>query len=203
MSDETRQKILNVASELFARYGFNGTSVRDIASACDVNVAAVNYHFGSKHNLYWAVVQESRNVAERGLAEIAKHVDNIEDLVEKAFDFFMSNQEGVLTAMRIMLTTGVPEPEGELKKAIEEAMGPPGATYMVDVLRKQVGESVPEEKILFAVNCIFGNLVHRAMINCCPKIEMIRKGRPDLHPDAIKRELRLHASILRDAIKST
>ena len=48
----TRERLLDTAEELFARSGYAGTSVRDITAAADSNLAAVNYHFGSKHNLY-------------------------------------------------------------------------------------------------------------------------------------------------------
>ncbi len=44
----TKDKILNAAEKLFAEQGFNGTSLREITSAAEVNLAAVNYHFGSK-----------------------------------------------------------------------------------------------------------------------------------------------------------
>jgi AcrR family transcriptional regulator len=49
---ETRCKLLDVAERLFAEKGFEGTSVRDITTAAGCNVAAVNYHYGGKENLY-------------------------------------------------------------------------------------------------------------------------------------------------------
>ena len=49
---QTRERLVDAAERLFARKGFATTSVRDITSAAGCNVAAVNYHFGSKHNLY-------------------------------------------------------------------------------------------------------------------------------------------------------
>ena len=47
----TKDRILGAAEELFAQYGFAGTSLRQVTSRADVNIAAVNYHFGSKENL--------------------------------------------------------------------------------------------------------------------------------------------------------
>ena len=47
----TKDRILGAAEELFAMYGFSGTSLRQVTSRADVNIAAVNYHFGSKENL--------------------------------------------------------------------------------------------------------------------------------------------------------
>lgn len=44
-------KILDTAEELFAARGYDGTSVRDIAEASNVNVAMISYYFGSKEKL--------------------------------------------------------------------------------------------------------------------------------------------------------
>ncbi|REL26346.1 TetR/AcrR family transcriptional regulator [Thalassotalea euphylliae] len=52
----TKNKILDAAEELFANKGFNGTSLREITSQAEVNLAAVNYHFGSKKELIKAVI---------------------------------------------------------------------------------------------------------------------------------------------------
>jgi len=49
---ETRDRLLNVAERLFAQRGYEATSVRDITAEAGCNVAAVNYHFGGKDNLY-------------------------------------------------------------------------------------------------------------------------------------------------------
>lgn len=47
----TKERILGAAEELFALQGFGGTSLRQVTSRAAVNIAAVNYHFGSKENL--------------------------------------------------------------------------------------------------------------------------------------------------------
>lgn len=48
---ETRDRILDTARELFAEQGFDAVSLRQITSKAGVNIAAVNYHFGSKDAL--------------------------------------------------------------------------------------------------------------------------------------------------------
>lgn len=48
---------MNVAIELFAEKGFEGSSIRDLATRADVNVAMVNYYFGSKDKLFEAIVE--------------------------------------------------------------------------------------------------------------------------------------------------
>src|SRR5579864_7013357 len=52
-----KDRILDAAERLFARHGFYGVSVRDITEAAGVDVALVNYHFGSKRELFAAVFQ--------------------------------------------------------------------------------------------------------------------------------------------------
>src|SRR5450631_2459475 len=50
-SDHTRAAILNSAERLYADRGFADVTLRDIVAAANVNLAAVNYHFGSKDEL--------------------------------------------------------------------------------------------------------------------------------------------------------
>src|SRR3954471_14093749 len=52
---ETRTRILDAAEELFMQHGFEGTSMRLLTAKAGVNLAAVNYHFGSKDALVEAV----------------------------------------------------------------------------------------------------------------------------------------------------
>lgn len=53
----TKLALINAAGELFADHGLEGTSVRAIAEKAGANVAAINYHFGSKENLYTEVLR--------------------------------------------------------------------------------------------------------------------------------------------------
>jgi len=50
-TDHTRMAILNAAERLYADRGFADVTLRDIVAAAGVNLAAVNYHFGSKDEL--------------------------------------------------------------------------------------------------------------------------------------------------------
>ncbi len=57
MSDlGTKERILQAASNVFCEKGFDNTTVRDICTEADANVAAVNYHFGDKKKLYRKVL---------------------------------------------------------------------------------------------------------------------------------------------------
>ncbi|WP_421861886.1 TetR/AcrR family transcriptional regulator [Motiliproteus sp.] len=57
MAKSTVKRILDTAVELFAQNGFDQTSVRDITQAANVNLAAINYHFGSRDALIQAVAE--------------------------------------------------------------------------------------------------------------------------------------------------
>jgi AcrR family transcriptional regulator len=52
----TKERILDAAEALFMEHGFEATSLRAITAAAGVNLAAVNYHFGSKEELFQAVL---------------------------------------------------------------------------------------------------------------------------------------------------
>lgn len=54
--NEKQLEILQVAEQLFAEEGFDGTSVRDIAKKANVNVAMISYYFGSKEKMLEALV---------------------------------------------------------------------------------------------------------------------------------------------------
>ena len=56
MTTSTKERILNVAERLFAKQGFPSTSLRDITTEASVNLASVNYHFGSKEALLGALL---------------------------------------------------------------------------------------------------------------------------------------------------
>src|SRR3954453_18671250 len=55
-SQDTKSRILDVGEHLFMEHGFEATSLRSLTSSASVNLAAVNYHFGSKEELFQAVL---------------------------------------------------------------------------------------------------------------------------------------------------
>jgi AcrR family transcriptional regulator len=54
--ESTRERLLNIAEQRFGEGGYEGTSLRAITVAAAANIAAVNYHFGSKEALLRAAV---------------------------------------------------------------------------------------------------------------------------------------------------
>src|SRR3546814_15017276 len=72
----TKDRILGAAEELFAQHGFAGTSLRQVTSRADVNIAAVNYHFGSKENLVNEVFRRRMDeMSARRLKRLAEAVE--------------------------------------------------------------------------------------------------------------------------------
>jgi len=55
VSSEKSERILDAAEELFARHGYDGVTMRQIASKAEVDVALASYHFGKKVDLFHAV----------------------------------------------------------------------------------------------------------------------------------------------------
>jgi AcrR family transcriptional regulator len=74
-SDDTRGSILDAAEALFAEGGYDGTSIRDIAQRANVQAAVIGYHFGTKADVFDAVVERRGavlNATRRDLLVAAK-----------------------------------------------------------------------------------------------------------------------------------
>lgn len=76
-----RQQILEVATELFARQGFNGTTTRQVAQGAAVNEAIIFRHFPTKEELYWAVI-ERQCLPKPGRVRLEDRLANIDDPAE-------------------------------------------------------------------------------------------------------------------------
>ena len=71
----TKERILHAAEDLFAQHGFAGTSLRQVTSRADVNIAAVNYHFGSKENLVLEVFKHRMDeMSEKRLSALSESI---------------------------------------------------------------------------------------------------------------------------------
>jgi AcrR family transcriptional regulator len=89
VSVATRDRILDAAERLFAEKGFEGTSVRDLAAAAGVNLAAVNYHFGGKEALYRATGERLMNeLRERRMKAIRAALDAPDATLESTLRAF-------------------------------------------------------------------------------------------------------------------
>lgn len=87
MLTDKKEHIMNTAIELFAEKGFEGSSIRDLASRADVNIAMVNYYFGSKDKLFEAIVEYKATFMRGKLDEIASdtkrsEIEKIDAIIE-------------------------------------------------------------------------------------------------------------------------
>ena len=112
-SARTKVRILDRSEKLFARRGFGGVSLRELAAECDVQHRTIQHHFGSKMGLYQAVLGrwdselESRlTEAIDGLTELADVIDRV---VEELFEFLLLKREWVTLTARASMGEELPE----------------------------------------------------------------------------------------------
>jgi len=87
---DTKQRILDCAERLFGEHGFADTSMRQITTAADVNLAAIHYHFGSKEFLIQTVFRRRliplnrERLTELGMLESSArdHTVDVADIIE-------------------------------------------------------------------------------------------------------------------------
>lgn len=82
-------EIIAIAETLFAEKGFDGTSIRDIAKAADINIAMISYYFGSKEKLLEAVVFHRINAMRLMLANLFEENISPIEKMEKLIRFYI------------------------------------------------------------------------------------------------------------------
>jgi TetR/AcrR family transcriptional regulator, regulator of cefoperazone and chloramphenicol sensitivity len=98
----TKLSLIIAAGELFAEHGLNGVGVRTISVKAHANIAAINYHFGSKENLYMEVLRYiNREICDlqiiinmedvKKLKSRKKITELIRKIVKSQFDIFYSD----------------------------------------------------------------------------------------------------------------
>jgi len=111
-STRTRARLLDRAERLFARKGYRGMSLRELARACGVAPFTIQHHFGSKFALYQAVLMRwDAEVIERVVRALGPHRDFasvVEAVVDDLFDFFLSKRDWVALSSRAALGEGIP-----------------------------------------------------------------------------------------------
>lgn len=86
---DTRNRLLDVAEEHFALYGFAGTTLRGIVKSADANVAAIAYHFGSKEDLFIEVIKRfAQPVVEKQLQSLQNEMARKERSLEGVLKAF-------------------------------------------------------------------------------------------------------------------
>jgi AcrR family transcriptional regulator len=163
----TREKILTIAHSLFAEKGVNGVGVREIAKEADVNVAAINYHFGNKDSLYAETIkfsmEKTKNDIENLYKELGENVTT-EELSKSIYNYFITNKEDLNTGFKLFLTAGDNFQE-DLYEHDEQEIGPPGGVYLYQTLKKEAPHA-DDKDIIWGVRAIFTQLLHKALLIC-------------------------------------
>lgn len=137
-SQATRERILDAAERLFAEHGFAGTSHRQITAEAGVNLAAVNYHFGSKDELFLAAVLRRLEPVNRRRLEMLEEAEAKSDpprLEEVARAFAepvvrAGAEEGEDEVLGRLMARAVGEPGGWAEKILPVAFGAVAARFI-------------------------------------------------------------------------
>jgi len=152
----SRERLLDAAETLFADFGFNGVSVRQIVERAGVNLGAIPYHFGTKENLFKEVLlrratplREERKRRLDALSPDAPLEDVLTALLEPAFRANRENQ-----AFRRLLGRASMDPAPEVRRLLVEIytldfMTVPGAL-------RQALAALPDDEFFWKLNCFYG-----------------------------------------------
>lgn len=164
--DHCTDRLLAAGRELFARNGYDGTSVRAITSKSKANLGAITYHFGSKHVLYYAVLSLlmkplGKRVSFSLLSE-RPPLDKVESVVRVFFDHIRANQDMPAIMIREM-ASGRPVP-----RLVAETMGQVLQQLSAVIAEGQADGTIrPGDPLLLALSCvaqpIYLNLARRAI----------------------------------------
>ena len=129
-SAETSGKILRAAQKLFALRGFNGVTMRAVASEAGVNLASIVYYFENKEGLYLAVYRQYAEPLMKARMKMLKEADLHPSLrayarafIEPAFRLFLDESLGGPDHVRLLWR--VPqEPEYHGRKIYDEFYAP-------------------------------------------------------------------------------
>jgi AcrR family transcriptional regulator len=198
---ETKEHILTVSLELFACFGFDGTSVRKISEKAGVNVAAINYHFGSKHNLYWAAMSHTHNFLRDEMARKSEQAESVEDLIVLIYDFIVNeNSHMFRSTIKMMLSEGIPDPDPEYFDPCC-TQGPPGMETVATKLSSDLGKSIDDKQMNFAVRAIFGVLMHWCLLSTSSKMNLLSKNNiAPLSMDEIRCEIRQTIKVIKKSL---
>ena len=161
----TKDRILGAAEELFAQFGFTGTSLRQVTSRADVNIAAVNYHFGSKENLVNEVFRRRMDDMSRqrlsALQEaIQQHPGELEPIlaafVEPALALAQDRHGGA--AFVRVVARAYAEKNDSLRKFLSDHYG-----HVLREFAKAIAAAVPglsKEELYWRLDFLAGSLTY-------------------------------------------
>lgn len=164
---DTKNKILQVARVLFANHGFEGTSVRDIAKAADVNVASVNYHFINKENLFAEILRNGYVTCSQFMRSY--YDQNNPSLEDTLVTFFrhLTERHYDLTTIFKMILSEQHSHHAAATGTEDEKIGPPGGKVIMEAIHKEVGREVSEPDFHWALKVLVSHVTHHALLLNC------------------------------------
>lgn len=158
-----RQEILEKSTDLFAARGYDGTSVRSIATACGITEAAIYRHFDHKHHLYEEVI---RNKAAQhditGFLARQAGVGSIEVALTRVSEHILSITTADPTLIRLMFNNSL-ESGSEAAVLFREVRLPYVEFLARELMeRAQAGEIRPVDGFITA-RCFVGMVMDCAL----------------------------------------
>jgi len=170
---ETRQRLLAAASEVFAEKGFWETTHAEICAKAQANTAAVNYHFGSKENLYvesWKYSFEKSVEAHPPEGGVAPDAPVRERLHGRILAFMQRIADPQNHEIEIMHKE-MANPTGLLTEALPHAIEPM-RQGMRAIVQELLGEGASEQQVAFCamslVGQCFGPMLHLRQARMAP-----------------------------------
>ena len=194
---ETRTRILDAAEELFMQHGFEGTSMRHLTSRAGVNLAAVNYHFGSKDALIEAVFRrrlDPMNVdriaeLEKLEASNALSADGIiRAFLRPSLRLIEDAKGGSRNFIRLLGRTYT-EPNKNLRALIGQMYAPTMERYKAALERAL--PQMPRDELVWRMHFMFGTLAYT--LAATDTVQLIAGCKPEDRYDARLLEERLTA----------
>lgn len=198
---DTKEKILQAARELFSTKGFEGASVREIATMAGVNIAGVNYHFSTKENLFWQVMdqvfQETSSAITKRREELP--FEDVSNFGVWIFRYFLDRADVLRSVFKMMLSD---MGWADDHHCPEEKFGPPGGIAIAEAIIQELKHDVPEEDMFWAVKVIFSHVVHTSLMYSNHFCDLPVEDNPYHTQPVIEKDIkRLVKVVLRDLSK--
>ncbi|MPZ52598.1 MAG: TetR family transcriptional regulator [Acidimicrobiia bacterium] len=85
LASDPKTRIVEVAEVMFANYGFDGLTTRELADELGLNIATIHYHYGSKQELYKAAVSRSFTRQRATVQRLLERCEEIDKLTPETF----------------------------------------------------------------------------------------------------------------------
>ena len=160
---DTKQKILDTAERLFGEHGYSVTSLRQVITEAEVNLAAVHYHFGSKEDLLDAVVlRKAGPVSEARMARLTKALadagDGPPDLERVLESFLLPTAELAETNPTFVKLMGRMLSEGLMPRIVQKYFQESGMHFVAALARAL--PHLEREELLWRVHFMIGAMAH-------------------------------------------